>query len=72
MVVACMTRFKARDFCLSAAHSQNLITQNTARAMQQRGPLAQSVDLEKVWDMPPIFVGNDQVAIARNFLLGDE
>ena len=49
----------------------DLITQNTARAMQQRGPLAQWVDLEGVGHAPT-FVADDQVAIARNFLLGDE
>lgn len=49
----------------------DLLTQDTARQMQERGPYAQWVELEKVGHAPT-FVPDDQVAIARNFLLGDE
>lgn len=61
---------RAQTLLVRGAQS-DLITQNTARAMQQRGPLAQWVDLEGVGHAPT-FVADDQVAIARNFLLGDE
>ncbi|WP_312569465.1 alpha/beta hydrolase [Comamonas sp.] len=61
---------RAQTLLVRGAQS-DLITQNTARAMQQRGPLAQWIDLEGVGHAPT-FVADDQVAIARNFLLGDE
>ncbi len=49
----------------------DLVTQDTARKMQERGPFAQWIELESVGHAPT-FVADDQVAIARNFLLGDE
>lgn len=49
----------------------DLITSDTANAMCQRHPHAQCVELEGVGHAPT-FVAHDQVAIARNFLLGDE
>ena len=61
---------RAQTLLVRGAQS-DLITQNTARAMQQRGPLAQWIDLEGVGHAPT-FVADDQVAIARNFLLGAE
>ena len=47
----------------------DLLTQDTVRKMQVRGPGAQSIELEGVGHAPT-FVADDQVAIARNFLLG--
>lgn len=61
---------RAQTLLVRGAQS-DLITQNTARAMQTRGPFAQWIDLEGVGHAPT-FVADDQVAIARNFLLGDE
>ena len=61
---------QAQTLLVRGAES-DLITANTASAMQVRGPLAQWVDLEGVGHAPT-FVADDQVAIARNFLLGDE
>ena len=49
----------------------DLLARSTAQAMQARGPFVQWVDLEDVGHAPT-FVADDQVAIARNFLLGDE
>ena len=49
----------------------DLITAETARHMQSRGPCAQCIELEGVGHAPTL-VANEQVAIARNFLLGDE
>ena len=61
---------KAQTLLVRGAQS-DLITSDTARAMQGRGPLAQCIELEGVGHAPT-FVADDQVAIARNFLLGDE
>ena len=61
---------KARTLLVRGAQS-DLITSDTARKMQERGPLAQWIELEGVGHAPT-FVADDQVAIARNFLLGDE
>lgn len=47
----------------------DLVTRDTVRKMQVRGPCAQSIELEGVGHAPT-FVADDQVAIARNFLLG--
>lgn len=63
-------RIKAQTLLVRGAQS-DLLTSETARDMQQRGPLAQCVELEGVGHAPT-FVANDQVVIARNFLLGDE
>ena len=49
----------------------DLITAQTAQQMQKRGPFAQWIELEGVGHAPT-FVADDQVAIARKFLLGDE
>lgn len=49
----------------------DLISQETAREMQGRGPCATLVELEGVGHAPT-FVAVGQVAIARQFLLGDE
>ena len=49
----------------------DLTSPDTARKMQVRGPCAQWVEIEGVGHAPT-FVADDQVAIARNFLLGDE
>ena len=61
---------RAQTLLVRGAQS-DLITENTARLMQTRGPLAQWIDLEGVGHAPT-FVAHDQVAIARNFLLGEE
>lgn len=61
---------QAQTLLVRGAQS-DLITPDTARAMQKRGPLAQCIELEGVGHAPT-FVADDQVAIARNFLLGDE
>lgn len=61
---------RARTLLVRGAQS-DLVTPATARAMQARGPLAAWVELEGVGHAPT-FVANDQVAIARNFLLDDE
>ena len=61
---------KAQTLLVRGAQS-DLITARTAHMMQERGPLAQCIELEGVGHAPT-FVADDQVAIARNFLLGDE
>ena len=61
---------KAQTLLVRGAQS-DLITAATAQAMQERGPLAQCIELEGVGHAPT-FVADDQVAIARNFLLGNE
>lgn len=61
---------QAQTLLLRGAQS-DVLASSTAGAMQKRGPLAQWIDLEGVGHAPTL-VSDDQVAIVRKFLLGDE
>lgn len=70
MLWAWYDAIRAQTLLVRGAQS-DLVTRDTAQAMQGRGPRAAWMELEGVGHAPT-FVADDQVAIARNFLLGDE
>ena len=61
---------QAQTLLVRGAES-DLITKETAQAMQMRGPFAQCRELQGVGHAPT-FVADEQVAIVRNFVLGKE